>query len=853
MRTLDQSLRPYRHSAHDLAEIRRQVTALLAKGLIRKSKSPWAFPVTLATKSDSSRRLCCDYRLVNSKTVDEREPIPIVQDIIDSLASARYFSVLDMAWGYWHVPMHPDSIEKTAFITPDGHYEWLVLPFGLKNAPATFQRIVLQVLGDLVNQGVIPYFDDIIVYAPTLDEHQRILQAVLQRLKDTNIRLRYEKCKFAQTSVEYLGFVVSYGLQRPSPKNTESVTNFPIPRNAKDIQRFIGLANYYRRFVQNFSRIAEPLTRLTRKNTEFRWGPEQQISFDKLKQVLTSKPVVAIYDTNKPVILHTDASKIGIGAVLMQPDVNGHNKVVAYFSRRLNNHETNYSASELEVLAVVESVEYFHVYVHGKHINIYSDHQALQWLFNIKKPSSRLFRWSVRLSIYTYTIHHRSGKSNTVAYALSRAAIALFTDLTTLKTEQSKANTAAIRNLEDFNGLIINKFRGLKRIYVPQSLRSELFGHYHDQYGHPGIAKTSQLILSHYWWETATDDINHYIKSCRNCQLVKISSKPKLGKMNPPPTAALPMDTWAIDTIVMGSSANKTRAKYVQLIVDHHSRYVWAFATPKNTTPTIINILSQLFAAIGKPKTIITDNFESYTAKQFRSFLADRQIRHNLCSPYHPQANGICEKANDTIIRGLRLAHFDKPTLKWSTLLPTVVDNYNRTPHSATGFSPKYLHFGEVCYDSLHENISSNFHEKADENLHENLHQIFIKPDLSEARKLAVHRSDSFKSQRKQTHDERHPSSELLIGELVLRRLPDNHPSKQKLSPAHTGPFVIRQKTGPESYRISPEKDGSIIYAAHASQLTRFLPRLGSLDAGGVKCSDTLRSEFLESPSQTRP
>ena len=203
IRLLDNSvpihLRAYRHSIADENEIRKQVKELLNKQLIKQSKSPWAFPVTLAPKQDGSKRLCIDYRRLNAITIDEREPIPIVQDIIDELSSARIFTVLDMAWGYWHVPMHPDSVEKTAFITKDGHYDWLVLPFGLKNAPPTFQRIVRNILGELLHHGVIPYFDDIIIYAKDMSEHNHILRKILGILSAHNIKLRFEKCRFAQS------------------------------------------------------------------------------------------------------------------------------------------------------------------------------------------------------------------------------------------------------------------------------------------------------------------------------------------------------------------------------------------------------------------------------------------------------------------------------------------------------------------------------------------------------------------------------------------------------------------------------------------------------------------------------
>ena len=871
--------RPYRHSIADLTEIRRQVSALLAKGLIRESNSPYAFPCTLAGKSDGTKRLCCDYRPVNADTIDEREPLPIVQDVIDQLATAKIFTTLDMAWGYWQIAMHPDSIEKTAFITPDGHYEWLVLPFGLKNAPPTFQRTIRRVLGNLVNHGVIPYLDDIIIYAENEQEHLTLLRGVFNRLLNANIKLRLEKCRFAQHEVEYLGFVVSHGQQKPSPSKTAALDNFPAPTDVKSLQRFLGLANWFRRFVHNFSKIAEPLTRLTRKGVDWQWTLIEQNSFETIKRALTSSPVIAIYRPDKPVSLHTDACKIGIGAILMQPDDEGNNRVVAYYSRRLNCHEERYATWEQEVLAVVESMEHFHVYVHGKHTDIYSDHKALKWLHDIKKPSSRLFRWSVRLSVYSYTIHHRSGSKNEAADAFSRAPMALFVATDELKKAQSESDTSHIRKLESHDGLLYNQYRSLKRLYVPPQLQQKLLNHYHDTHGHPGIVKTLKLIISRYWWPTATEDITKYVKTCRTCQMVKTFHQPKLGKLHPPPTPEKPFDTWAIDTIVMGTAANKTKAKYIQLIIDHHSRYVWAYATPKNTTATIINILTQLFTALGQtPKTLVTDNFLNFTGKQFKRFLETHNIKQNLCSPYHPQSNGVCEKANDTIIRGLRLAILDNPRLKWSTLLPKVVENYNKTPHSATGYTPTFIHFhkDDAFFPTFatKQNFSTIAPKVAtkpnvstqDTNVATTDNQVSIPdpilattpmvptvdtvatPNFNLAHLSAVQRSDAAKAKRKQAHDIRHISSNFLEGDLVLRKLPDNHPSRNKLSPANTGPYVVRRQVGPETYRISPESDGSSIYTAHASQLIRFHPRVETNSAGGVRRSAPLALHSMGEP-----
>ena len=498
----------------------------------------------------------------------------------------------------------------------------------------------------------------------------------------------------------------------------------------------------------------------------------------------------------------------------MQPDDNGHQHVIAYYSRKLNNHEKNYTTSEIECLAVVESVEHFHVYLHGTEFNVVTDHSALQWLFAIKKPTGRLYRWSVRLSVYNYKVRHRPGVFNQAPDALSRAPVSYFLQTEDLKSAQpeieDQEKTYPIRHSFLHNGLKAVRYKGITRYVVPKSLQSKILQHYHDDFGHPSIAKTQQLISQQYWWSTISSDIPSYVRSCKNCQLVKVKNRPSLGTLQPIQTPDLPMDLWSMDTVVMGSAANQTRAKYVQVITDHHSRYVWAFATPKNTSATVTTLLTQLFRIIGSPKALITDRGTNFTSKEFSKFLADNHVGHRLTSPYHPQANGQVEKANHTILNGLRLALLDRPNLKWSTLLDKVVRNYNRTPHSSTGYSPQLLQFG---LSPTKEDIS-----------------------VDEARRQAVNRSNKTKEQRKQIHDLRHQSSNFQIGDLVLRRTASHHPSLIKTSPANTGPYEVIRILGPETYdirlQVQNQLDSGPTFTAHSSQLFPFVPRDQTLTSG---------------------
>ena len=324
--------------------------------------------------------------------------------------------------------------------------------------------------------------------------------------------------------------------------------------------------------------------------------------------------------------LITDASKEGIAAVLAQPDgIDKREHPVAYYSRKLTPHEVNYDVRELEALAVITAVEHFHVYLHGEPFTVITDHSALQWFFNQQK-TGRLFRWSVRLSHYNYKIVHRPGKSNVVADALSRAPVILCLQPSEL-VELQPSISADIKGIILRNGIKVVKHRGVIRTVVPNGLKQKVLEHFHDSYGHPGINKTAKLISQYYWWRDSFQDIHNYVKSCKTCQLVKASTTKKYGPLQPITTPTQPNKIWALDRIVLGSAANKTKAKYIQLIVDHHSRFVWAFATPKNTSATIINIMTGLIAALGTgPEALITDQGTNFTSKDFNQALADIKL-----------------------------------------------------------------------------------------------------------------------------------------------------------------------------------------------------------------------------------
>jgi len=388
------------------AVINKEVEEMLEQGVIEPSDSPWSSPIVVVRKKDGKHRFCIDFRRVNDVTHRDAYPLPQVTATLDKLRGARYLSTLDLENGYWQVPLTPESRPITAFTVPGkGLFHFRVIPFGLHSAPATFQRLL-----DTV---------DIIVISRTFSEHIELLAETFRRLREAHLRLNPEKCKFCVEQLKYLGHVVGRDGIRTDPEKVSAVAEWSEPTTIKQIRQFLGMASWYRRFIGNFSTIAAPLTQLTRKNAQWKWGDEETIAFRALKERLISAPVLACPDFTRRFFLQTDASSTGLGAVLTQRYEES-DRVIAYASRTLNAAERNYSATELECLAVIWSIRRMRNYLEGYDFTVITDHQALKWLRKIDSPTGCLGRWALELQQYNLEVQYRRGTLNRVANALSR-------------------------------------------------------------------------------------------------------------------------------------------------------------------------------------------------------------------------------------------------------------------------------------------------------------------------------------------------------------------------------------------------------------------------------------------------
>uniref|UniRef100_A0A1A8I1B8 Gypsy retrotransposon integrase-like protein 1 n=1 Tax=Nothobranchius kuhntae TaxID=321403 RepID=A0A1A8I1B8_NOTKU len=412
-------LHPYRASPLKRDLMKAEVNYLLEHGLAKTSSSSWSSPCLLENKPDGTYRFVTDYRKLNAKTVPDSFPLPRVEDCVDSVGSATFVTKLDLLKGYWQVPLTPFASKVSAFVTPDNLLQYTVLPFGLRNAPATFQRLVNQVLSDIPHCSA--YLDDIVVYTNSWDLHIQILERVFDRLKFANLTLNLAKCEFVRATVRYLGKDVGQGQVRALADKIQAIVSFPPPTTRRELRRFLGMTGYYRCFCRNFSTVAKPLTDMLSTNIPFSWTPDCHQAFLSLRNLLCCAPILAAPDLSRPFKIEVDASDAGAGAVLLQQDANGLDHPVSYFSRKFNQSQRNYSTIEKETLALIWSLQHFHVYVCSQFTTVvFSDHNPLTFLHRMFNANQRLMRWALLLQEFDIKVRHKKGTDNMMADALSR-------------------------------------------------------------------------------------------------------------------------------------------------------------------------------------------------------------------------------------------------------------------------------------------------------------------------------------------------------------------------------------------------------------------------------------------------
>lgn len=792
------NLRPYKCSAIDQQRINEQLEELLNAGLIEKSSSPYSFPIVLVDKKDDGKktRLCIDYRKLNAITELESYPMPRIIDIEDKLLNANYFTTLDIASGFYHIEVAQNDKHKTAFVTMDEHFQWNVMPFGLRNAPLIFQRIIFNILKrQELTKFSHNYIDDIIVFSSNFDEHIEHLKKIFNALKEENLKLKLSKCHFAQQTVNYLGHKISYNKIEPINSNVNAILKFQTPKDQKSVRTFLGKVNYYHRFIPNRATMLSPLYELTKKNTKFEWNNEAQNAFDSIKTILTTKPALTIFNPEKKTLLKTDASQVGIGAILKQEHGENDWRTVGYFSRKLLPYQNNYAITEKECLAIVEAIEYWHPYLYGREFVIETDHQPLKWIMNHKKPNTRLFNWSMRLNQYKFTVKYVKGKENEEADCLSRFPIELnFTEIKLLTLEKIKEIQKEYLNdfpkgYELHNGFIVKTTRNHQKYFLPKEFALEQLKQIHEV-GHRGITTT----LNHYTMCYHSPDQNRLAASViNNCKICLQIKKPTTiyGEMNKIGEANKPYDIIHIDT-VGGFAGYKSTNRYLHIAIDSFSRYIWTTTSTTQTSRDFVKLVEKI-KMDGKPKLIVADKYTGINSKNFKEYLNQEKIKTMFTPTDHPQSNGMIERAQQTIVNKLRCKMLERPGVAWTTNLHQCVKDYNSTIHSSTKFTPEYLLNGV-------DNMG-----------------IYKDHNLIQDRKIAFNNSNKAHQKSKENFDKKHPAMNFKIGDQVYAKQKSKL-NRKKLDPIFEGPYEIEKQLSNSMFKIKG-RQGSF----HISSLKRIM------------------------------
>ena len=709
-------MRPYRVPEAQKERIENCIDEMLEQGIIRPSASPWASPVVLVKKPDGSDRFCVDFRALNDITKKDSYPLPRIAESLDALSGTQYFSSMDLMSGYWQIEMDPESREKTAFVTHAGLFEFNVMPFGLCNAPSCFQRLMECVLRSLNWRIALIYLDDVLVYSRTFSDHLDHLRLVFDRFREAGLKLKPKKCHFGQKSVKFLGHVISKHGVQPDPDKIKAIKEYPVPRKVKDVRAFLGLANYYRKFVKDFAKIAGPLHDLTKKALKFQWTDECQAAFERLKSALIQAPILAYPDFTLPFDLYVDASDEALGMVLGQVQ-NGREVVISYSGRKLLPAEKNYSVTEREALAVVAGIKYFQPYVYGRRFTVHTDHNAVRWLMNIKEPTGRLARWAVLLQQYDFNIVHRSGKSNGNADALSirdydnliapldkggvqtekirdlqRRDPALADIIEYLEFEElpndSKAAKQFLYTIEQYyldpEGILCHIWvpEGKRsstpksQLVVPASLRHEILVNVHDlpTGGHLGVNKTYAKLRERYFWPKIYMDVQHWCLSCEHCAMKKTPRQRQTSPLLPIPVEA-PFEKVSCD--ISGPwPVTHDNNRYILVFIDMCTKWPEAFAIPNIEAKTVAEIfVKEIVSRHGAPRVLLSDRGSNFLSSLFREVCFLMNTEKIFTSGYRPQTNGLVERFNGTLAQSLSM-YVSSDQKDWDQHLNSVLFAY---------------------------------------------------------------------------------------------------------------------------------------------------------------------------------
>jgi len=701
----------YPISQTELQTLREFIDEHLRSGFIRSTMSPHGAPVLFVKKKDGSLRLCIDFRGLNKITKKDRYPLPFISDLLSTAGKARVYTTIDLRHAYHLVRVAEGDEWKTAFRTRYGSFEWLVMPFGLTNAPAAFQRFMNDIFGDLLDVFVIIYLDDILIYSNNPADHAKHVREVLRRLRQHGLYARPDKCRFSTDTVDYLGFILSPEGLKMDPSKVKTIQDWPEPRKVKDIQSFLGFANFYRRFISDYSKIVVPLTRLTRKGVPWSFTDDARKSFEALKSAFTSAPILTHWLPDKQMIIETDASDYALGAILSLQSDSGEIHPVAFHSRTFTPPELNYDTHDKELLAIFEAFRVWRHYLEGSGIpiDVVTDHKNLEYFSTTKVLTRRQARWSEYLSQFNMIIRFRPGRLGTKPDSLTRRwdvypkggnsdyasvnpsnlrpmytqeqlsaslrATGLFDPVlrATVIMDQEQLNTDILSALPtdplyiayqkdpsprwsvDTDGFL----RHDNLIYIPDTndlrLRVLRYKHDHILSGHPGQNKTIDLIRREYTWPGLREFVKKYVQSCTTCMRAKPKRHKPYGLLKQLPIPERPWNSISMDFIETLPTSNGYDA--ILVIVDRLTKQGIFIPTTVHCTSEDLAVLFILhvFSKHGVPEHVTSDRGPEFVSRFFRSLGKALDMKLHFTSGYHPEGDGQTERTNQTLEQYLRI------------------------------------------------------------------------------------------------------------------------------------------------------------------------------------------------------